>query len=134
MPNALQIPEFPRKLYYKINEVAAITGLKPHVLRYWETEFPALNPEKDGNDQRRYREKDIELVFQIKRLLHDEGYTIKGARAQLKQSRQQAASNVIDIEPPREGNPERSERLNQLRSRVRTLRRELSDLNAFLQA
>lgn len=136
MPTTLQMPEFPRKLYYKINEVATITRLKAHVLRYWETEFPLLNPEKDENDQRRYREKDIELILHIKRLLHEEGYTIKGARQQLKQRRQSAVSgsNVIDIEPLAETRSDRIARLDQLRARVRMLRREVSDLNAFLQA
>lgn len=74
----------PRKLFYRINEVAKMTGLKPYVLRYWETEFAELAPEKDTSDQRRYRQKDIEVIRAIRRLLYEEGFTIKGARQRLK--------------------------------------------------
>ncbi|AXA37190.1 MAG: hypothetical protein KatS3mg130_0329 [Candidatus Sumerlaea sp.] len=83
--------KIPDKLFYRINEVAAITGLKPYVLRYWETEFPMLSPEKDENEQRRYRKSDIELILQIKKLLYEEGYTIAGARKRLKQLRSASA-------------------------------------------
>ncbi|MCX7963903.1 MAG: MerR family transcriptional regulator [Candidatus Sumerlaea chitinivorans] len=84
--------KIPDKLFYRINEVAAITGLKPYVLRYWETEFPMLSPEKDENEQRRYRKSDIELILQIKKLLYEEGYTIAGARKRLKQLRNASAT------------------------------------------
>ncbi|NQU43476.1 MerR family transcriptional regulator [bacterium] len=77
-------PSYPKKLFYRIQEVAEITDLKAHVLRYWETEFKQLAPEKDRNDQRRYREKDIDLVFQIKELLYEQKFTIAGARQQFK--------------------------------------------------
>lgn len=73
-----------RKLFYRINEVARITGLKPYVLRYWESEFDELTPEKDRSDQRRYRDKDVLTIRAIQKLLHDDKYTIKGARAKLK--------------------------------------------------
>lgn len=76
--------EQPRKLFYRINEVAKLTGLKPYVLRYWETEFPELSPEKDASDQRRYRQRDIETVQAIRKLLYEERFTIKGARQRLK--------------------------------------------------
>lgn len=72
------------KLFYRINEVAKITGLKPYVLRYWETEFPELAPAKDSSDQRRYRPADIEVIQTIRRLLYKERYTIEGARKRLK--------------------------------------------------
>ena len=75
---------YPKKLFYKINEVSRITNLKPYVLRYWETEFRQLKPQKDGNDQRRYRKEDIEMIQQIKTLLYDEKFTIAGARKKLK--------------------------------------------------
>lgn len=79
--------EKPGKLFYKINEVSRITGIKPYVLRYWETEFDGLKPQKDVNDQRRYRKEDIDLIHKIKNLLYDERFTIAGARKQLKDSR-----------------------------------------------
>jgi DNA-binding transcriptional MerR regulator len=73
----------PKKLYYKISEVCEILGVEAHVLRYWETEFPALAPPKNRSGQRTYRPKDIELLLRIRRLLYEEGYTIAGARKQL---------------------------------------------------
>ena len=83
--SAIEQVQIPEKLFYRINEVATITQVKPYVLRYWETEFPTLAPEKDDNDQRRYRKADIEVVLQIKRLLYEEKFTIAGARKQLKE-------------------------------------------------
>ena len=71
---------FPAKLYYKIREVGKIVGVKAHVLRFWETEFPALSPRKGRNGQRIYRPRDIELILKIRKLLYEEGYTIAGAR------------------------------------------------------
>ncbi len=72
------------KMYYSITEVAALADLKPHILRYWESEFSILRPKKNRAGNRIYRKKDIEIVFQIKRLLYDEGYTIEGAKRRLK--------------------------------------------------
>jgi DNA-binding transcriptional MerR regulator len=78
-----QLPE--GKLYYRIGEVAQITDVKPHVLRYWETEFRWMAPPKSRSKQRLYRRKDIEMIMAIKRLLYEERYTIAGARQQLKE-------------------------------------------------
>ncbi len=75
-----------KKLYYKIGEVCEILGVEPHVLRYWETEFSCLAPPKSKSGQRTYRPKDIELLLRIRKLLYDEGFTIAGARKQLKTS------------------------------------------------
>ena len=71
--------DFPRKLFYRINEVAEIVGVEAYVLRYWETRFPMLKPERMGNDERRYRQKDVEILLQIRQLLHREKFTIAGA-------------------------------------------------------
>ncbi len=76
-----------KRLYYSIAEVSRITGLKPYVLRYWETEFPELKPAKNRAGNRIYRKSDIKLVFLIKRLLYQEKYTIEGARQRLRQLR-----------------------------------------------
>ncbi len=73
------------KLYYRIGEVAEITEVKPHVLRYWETEFRWMAPPKSRSKQRLYRRKDIEMILAIKRLLYEERYTIAGARQQLRE-------------------------------------------------
>ncbi|MFQ5894495.1 MAG: MerR family transcriptional regulator [Nitrospinota bacterium] len=79
--------EIPDKLFFKIGEVAEITGTKPHVLRYWESEFKILKPAKAESGQRVYRRKDVELIFAIKRLLYEENFTIAGAKKQLQRMR-----------------------------------------------
>lgn len=83
MPDAaLPLPttEIPDKLYFRIGEVSRLAGVKPFVLRFWETEFPQLAPKKSGTGHRLYRRKDVEAVLEIKRLLYDERFTIEGAR------------------------------------------------------
>ena len=70
---------------YRIGEVSRKTGVKAFVLRYWETEFPMLEPEKGPNGRRLYREDDVQLILKIKRLLYDEGFTIAGARRHLRE-------------------------------------------------
>ena len=75
-----QEPEIPNKLYFRIGEVARLAGIKPYVLRFWETEFAGLGPKKSGTGHRLYRRKDVELVLEIKRLLYEKRYTIEGAR------------------------------------------------------
>ena len=77
--------DIPNKLYFKIGEVSRLTGVKPYVLRYWETEFTGLGPKKSGTNQRQYRRKDVELVLEIKRLLYEKRFTIEGARKHLGQ-------------------------------------------------
>ncbi len=73
------------KDFYRIGEVSRLTSLKPFVLRYWETEFPTLEPVKSPSGHRLYRQEDVEMVLRIKRLLYDEGYTIAGARRHLRE-------------------------------------------------
>lgn len=73
----------PDKVYFRIGEVSRLAQTKPYVLRYWETEFPTLRPGKTRTGHRVYRRKDVETVFEIKRLLYNEGFTIEGARKQL---------------------------------------------------
>lgn len=72
-----------RKLYYSIREVSETTGLKPHVLRYWESEFEALRPKKNRAGNRTYTARDLDVVLRVQRLLRDEKYTIEGARSAL---------------------------------------------------
>ena len=71
--------------YYRIGEVSRLTELKPFVLRYWETEFPMLEPVKSPSGHRLYRQEDVDLVLKIKRLLYDKGFTIAGARRHLRE-------------------------------------------------
>jgi DNA-binding transcriptional MerR regulator len=75
--------QIPNKLFFKIGEVCEITDTQPYVLRYWESEFPALAPAKNSSGQRIYRRRDIETVLRIKQLLYEEGFTIAGAKKRL---------------------------------------------------
>jgi len=72
------------RLYYRIGEVSRLTGLKPHVLRYWESEFKVIKPYKGGSLQRLYRKKDLELILKIKKLLYEDGFTIAGAKKKIR--------------------------------------------------
>ena len=72
------------RLYYRIGEVSRITGLKPHVLRYWESEFKVIKPHKGGSLQRLYRRKDLDLILKIKKLLYEDGFTIAGAKRKIR--------------------------------------------------
>ena len=76
--------ELPDKLYFKIGEVARLVGVKPYVLRYWETEFTILRPGKTRSKHRLYRRKDVETLLEIRRLLYAERYTIEGAKRRLR--------------------------------------------------
>jgi DNA-binding transcriptional MerR regulator len=87
-----------RKIYYSISEVCARTGLEPHVLRYWESEFPQLRPKKNRAGNRAYREKDIEIIQYVKHLLYVEQYTIPGAKKKLAAMRD--AAEFVQTEPP----------------------------------
>src|ERR671914_1912686 len=77
---AVAIPE---KLFFKIGEVCDLTGVQAHVLRYWESEFPMLAPQKNRAGQRTYRKRDVEMALRIKELLYDDQYTIAGAKKKL---------------------------------------------------
>jgi DNA-binding transcriptional MerR regulator len=74
------LPEIPDKLYYRIGEVARLCAVETYVLRFWETEFPQLKPNKSGAGQRLYRRREVDLARRIRHLLYEEGYTIPGAR------------------------------------------------------
>jgi len=85
MSSAATAPLRGETRYYRIGEVSRLTALKPFVLRYWETEFPMLEPVKSPSGHRLYRQEDVDLVLKIKRLLYDEGFTIAGARRHLRE-------------------------------------------------
>ena len=80
-------PQIPNKLFFKIGEVCELAGLEAYVLRFWETEFPNLAPQKSKTGHRVYRKADVETVLKIKSLLYDRGFTIAGARRQLARTR-----------------------------------------------
>ncbi len=84
------------KLFYRIGEVSRITGLEPHVLRYWESEFPQIKPDKQKSGQRLYDQKDLDTILHVKQLLYKEGYTISGARKKLNSKGEQDLGAVIE--------------------------------------
>jgi len=112
----------PRKIYYSITEVAEMADVKPHVLRYWETEFPLLRPRKNRAGNRTYREKDVKLVLLIRKLLYEEGFTIKGARKRLQDRKGIEQRDQIEIPFTQ---VEQSGQISQIR---RELERILADL------
>lgn len=75
------VATYPKKLFYRIQEVSEIVGVEPYVLRYWETRFPEAAPEKDDSDQRRYRQEQVERLLRVRELLYDDKYTIAVAFA-----------------------------------------------------
>ena len=91
--------EFPNKLYFRIGEVAKIVGVKPYVLRYWETEFSVLRPGKTPSRHRLYRRRDVETLLDIKHLLYEEGFTIAGAKKRLKDGEKEEAAPVPHVRP-----------------------------------
>ncbi len=121
--NGQHIAAIPEKSFFRIGEVSRLTDTKAFVLRYWETEFPMLQPVKSPKGQRLYRRQDIDTVLKIKRLLYDEGFTIAGARRHLREPNGEAS------EPA--GAPARADELPQTISRKVLL--DLRDaLRAFL--
>ena len=77
------IPNIPERVFYRIREVCTLTGLKPHILRYWEQEFREIRPTKSSRGQRLYRKKDLDAIFAVKRLLYERKFTIDGAKKYL---------------------------------------------------
>src|SRR3989339_887958 len=118
----MDIEGIPNKQYFKIGEVSALTQLEAYVLRYWETEFKMIRPVRFGSNQRMYRRKDVELIFEIKKLLYEEGFTIAGARKKLLHpSKEKKKTPPQAIETKIDGAPG-------LDPLIREIQRELSDL------
>jgi len=115
-------PQLPDKLYFKIGEVAKIVGVKPYVLRYWESEFTLVRPTKTRSKHRLYRRKDVEALLHIKQLLHHERFTIEGARKRLKGQQRE------DRRPPDGAAADRSYRsvLVRVKKDIESLHRMLS--------
>ena len=91
----------PEKIFFKIGEVCDLVGVQAHVLRYWETEFPMLSPQKNRSGQRTYRRRDVEIAFRIKELLYDELFTIAGAKKKLQSElRETSRLKIVHPEPP----------------------------------
>lgn len=88
------LPPIPDKHYFTISEVGYLCGVKPHVLRYWEQEFPQLKPAKRRGNRRYYQHKDVLMIRQIRKLLYEQGFTIEGARAQLTSNPAEVSKSV----------------------------------------
>ncbi|MCY7346232.1 MAG: MerR family transcriptional regulator [Pyrinomonadaceae bacterium] len=94
---AIAIPE---KIFFKIGEVCDLVGVQAHVLRYWETEFPMLSPQKNRSGQRSYRRRDVEIALRVKELLYDDLYTIAGAKKKLQvELRETSRLKIVHSEP-----------------------------------
>lgn len=96
--------EIPDKLFFRISEVAQLAGVEPYVLRFWESEFKMLSPQKNRGGWRVYRKKDVEKVLEIKRLLYEKGFTIEGARKVLSRHNGGGGSEE-EAAPPSEAKP-----------------------------
>lgn len=122
---APQDTTIPDKLYFRIGEVAKLCGVETYVLRFWETEFPQMRPNKSGTGQRLYRKRDVEYALHVKTLLHDQGYTIAGARQLMAQEASRSRGPqlaLIEKEPP----------ANAAEAKLQKLRGELKDLLGML--
>src|SRR5208337_1968396 len=100
--NSASDPVIPDKLYFRIGEVSSLCRLPAYVLRFWETEFPQLKPVKSSTGQRMYRQRDVESVLRIKKLLYDQGFTIAGARQHLKAEARVSAALPFPKQRPSE--------------------------------
>lgn len=108
--------DVPAKLYYRIGEVAGIVGVEPHVLRYWETEFRSVRPQKSAKGQRIYSRRDVETLLKVKELLYSHRFTIAGAKRKLREG---------GIEPPLPEAPANSEEHRRMREALTALREDL---------
>jgi DNA-binding transcriptional MerR regulator len=111
----------PDKLYFKIGEVAKMADVPTHVLRYWESEFAGINPKRANSKQRLYRRQDVELILNIKTLLHEQGYTIAGARKLLESGH-----------PPTQSEAEGMPVIAKVSNTLQTIKQELKELQHLL--
>jgi DNA-binding transcriptional MerR regulator len=123
--------EIPDKLYFRIGEVARLAGIKPYVLRFWETEFPSLGPKKSGTGHRLYRRKEVELVLEIKRLLYEKRFTIEGARRSMETRGKGEAARTV--KPAKKEKARQADLFADQPSMFETVRNELRALAEMLK-
>jgi DNA-binding transcriptional MerR regulator len=131
---AVETPTIPDRLYFKIGDVARICKVEPYVLRFWESQFPQLKPNKSGTGQRLYRKRDVEIAVEIKRLVYGEGYTLSGARQALGQARrtEPAVAAAAAVTPaPTAGTTKKGDKVASIIGQART---ELRAIAAMLGA
>ncbi len=125
---AFESPQIPDRLYFKIGDVARICEVETYVLRFWESQFPQLKPNKSGTGQRLYRRRDVELALDIKRLVHAEGYTLSGARQALEQvSRRRDPQLAVAPAPADQG-----KRMDSVAAAIGHARAELREIAGLL--
>jgi DNA-binding transcriptional MerR regulator len=126
--------EIPDKLYFRIGEVARLAGIKPYVLRFWETEFPSLGPKKSGTGHRLYRRKEVEMVLEIKRLLYEKRFTIEGARKFLEtRGKAEPARAAKAVKPAKKAQAELFNGPPALDSALQEIRKELRAIVEMLK-
>ncbi len=108
-PSGFELPPIPSKRYFAIGEVSKLCDIKPHVLRYWEQEFPQLKPVKRRGNRRYYQRHEVQLIRQIRKLLYVEGFTISGARIRLQKQAEKQSGERESTESP--GNADQSSKL-----------------------
>ncbi len=124
---APQKTEIPDKLYFRIGEVARLCSVAPYVLRFWETEFTQLKPNKSGTGQRLYRRRDVEMALRVKRLLYDEGYTIAGARQAIQAESRSKRGNQSELPLPQQ-----QQTIQRTEARLHKVRKELREILGIL--
>jgi DNA-binding transcriptional MerR regulator len=125
------LPEIPNRLYFRIGDVSQLVGVEPYVLRFWESEFPMLQPKKSKTGHREYKRKDVQLLLEIKRLLYDEGFTIPGARKAIRDQVRAGRGKKRDSN----GHPQLSllAEPSKLQAGLEKVKKELQDLAALLR-
>ncbi len=130
---AFEPPQIPDRLYFKIGDVAELCGVETYVLRFWESQFPQLKPNKSGTGQRLYRKRDVELALEIKRLVHAQGYTLSGARAVLEKG-QRRTPKRDDSQASLPIAVDQTQRLDAVAAAIGHARAELREIVSMLGA
>ena len=131
--HAYEPPVIPDRLYFKIGDVARLCGVETYVLRFWESQFPQLKPNKSGTGQRLYRRRDVEMALEIKRLVHAEGYTLAGARAALEQGQRRHSPRHDSHDGPQASLPlGQKMRLDAVAAAIGRARAELREIAGLL--
>ncbi len=127
---AVETPTIPDRLYFKIGDVARICKIEPYVLRFWESQFPQLKPNKSGTGHRLYRKRDVEIAVEIKRLVYGEGYTLSGARQALGQARRAEPKAAAPPPAPAATTAKKRDKVVEVISRARVELREIAGILA----
>ena len=127
-------PDIPDRLYFKIGDVARICAVETYVLRFWETQFPQLKPNKSGTGQRLYRRREVELALEIKRLVHGEGYTLSGARQALEINHRRIENKPAAAPESKPNSTQASRRSDSFSATVGNVRSELREILSLLSS